>query len=82
MEGPRARDPSRVSPNSERLELLAWIVREPRIYPEALEAWRTQCPRHALWEDAVADGLVLVVRRGGQSYVELSGAGEAVLRGA
>ena len=63
----------------ERLELLAWIAREPRSYPEAIEIWKTQCPRHSLWEDAVADGLVRVVRNGEGSVVELSAEGEAAL---
>lgn len=63
-----------------RLELLAWIAREPRRYPEAFEAWRTHCPRNAIWEDSVADGLVRVVRRDARSYVELSPAGESMLR--
>jgi hypothetical protein len=66
----------------ERRELLAWIAREPRTYPHALEVWKTQCPRHSLWEDAVADGLVRVVQKNGRSYVELSVAGEALLRAA
>jgi hypothetical protein len=71
-----------LSSTSERDELLAWIAREPRTYPEAIEVWKTHCPRHSLWEDAVADGLVQVVRNGASSYVELSPAGLAALRGA
>ena len=38
----------------ETLELLSWVAREPRSYPEALEIWHTHCPRHSVWEDAVA----------------------------
>ena len=68
-----------MSADPERLELLAWIAREPRSYPQAIEVWKTQCPRHSLWEDAVADGLVRVVRNGERSSVELSPAGEAAL---
>jgi hypothetical protein len=67
---------------SERDELLAWIAQERRTYPEAIEVWKTHCPRHSLWEDAVADGLVQVVRNGARSYVELSPAGLAALGGA
>jgi hypothetical protein len=66
--------------SAERLELLAWIAREPRTYPEAIDIWKTQCPRHSLWEDALAEGLVRVVRNGAASYVELSPAGETALR--
>jgi hypothetical protein len=69
-----------VNSSPERLELLAWIARERRTYPEAIEVWKTHCPRHSLWEDAVADGLVEVVRNGASSCVVLSSAGEAVLR--
>jgi hypothetical protein len=43
------------------LELLTWIAARPRTYAEAIDAWRTSCPRHAVWEDALADGLVQVV---------------------
>ena len=68
-----------MSADPERLELLAWIAREPRSYPQAIEVWKTQCPRHSLWEDAVADGLVRVGRNGERSSVELSPAGEAAL---
>jgi hypothetical protein len=70
-----------MSSTTERLELLAWIGQERRTYPDAIDVWKTQCPRHSLWEDAVADGLVEVVRNGTRSYVVLSSAGEAALRG-
>jgi hypothetical protein len=70
-----------MSSTTERLELLAWIGQERRTYPDAIDVWKTQCPRHSLWEDAVADGLVEVVRNGARSYVVLSSAGEAALRG-
>jgi hypothetical protein len=66
--------------SAERLELLAWIAHEQRTYPEAIDIWKTQCPRHSLWEDALAEGLVRVVRNGATSYVELSPAGETALR--
>jgi hypothetical protein len=71
-----------VSSAAERAELLAWIAREPRSYPDAIEVWKTQCPRHSLWEDALADGLVCVVRDGERTVVELSAAGRAALHAA
>jgi len=43
------------------LELLAWIARSPRTYDETMEAWRTSCPRHSVWEDAWMNGLIDVV---------------------
>jgi hypothetical protein len=43
------------------LELLAWVSARPRSYAETMAAWRSNCPRHSTWEDAVIDGLVEVV---------------------
>jgi hypothetical protein len=40
------------------LEFLAWIAARPRTYAEAMEAWRSNCPRHTVWEDALIDGLI------------------------
>jgi hypothetical protein len=40
------------------IQLLAWIAARPRGYAETLDAWRTQCPRLAVWEEAKAEGLV------------------------
>jgi len=64
---------------ADTLELLAWISREPRSYPEAIEVWQTHCPRHSVWEDALADALVRVVRNGSGSEVVLSREGETAL---
>jgi hypothetical protein len=60
-------------------ELLDWISRGRRSYPEAIEVWQTHCPRHSVWEDALADGLVRVVRNGSVSQVALTPEGEAAL---
>ena len=46
------------------VELLTWLAARPRTYAETIEAWRSNCPRLSVWEDAVADGLVAV--RNGQ----------------
>jgi hypothetical protein len=35
------------------LDLVEWIAREPRLYTEVIETWRTSCPRLTIWEDAV-----------------------------
>jgi len=35
------------------LDFLEWLARSPRPYAEAMEAWRTSCPRLTVWEDAV-----------------------------
>ena len=45
------------------LELLAWVDERPRTYAETIDAWRSNCPRLSVWEDALADDLVEVVRR-------------------
>lgn len=39
-------------------DLVEWVAKEPRLYTEVLEAWRTSCPRLTVWEDAVDRGLV------------------------
>lgn len=39
-------------------DLVAWVVKEPRKYADVLDAWRTSCPRLAVWEDAVDRGFV------------------------
>ena len=44
------------------IQLLAWIAERPRSYGETMEAWKTSCPRLAIWEDALADDLVYVER--------------------
>ena len=40
------------------LDLVEWIAREPRLYSEVIETWRTSCPRLTIWEDAVDLGYV------------------------
>ena len=40
------------------LDLLEWIGRVPRPYPEVMEAWRTSCPRLPVWEEANARGFL------------------------
>lgn len=58
------------------VQLLAWIDEEPRGYAETVERWRTSCPRLAVWEDALAEGLVRVDGRA----VLLTEAGRALLK--
>lgn len=57
------------------LELLNWISSRTRTYEETMDAWRSNCPRHSVWEDASIDGLVEV--EGGR--VSLTRAGLALL---
>ena len=69
-----------------RLQVLAWVADRPRTYAEAMDAWRTSCPRLSVWEDAVEDGLVRVEARNaatqGECAVSLTAKGRAALRAA
>jgi hypothetical protein len=70
--------------NTEALtvEFLHRVASEPRTYGETMEAWRTNCPRMPIWENAVSDGLVAL--EGGGSMrgrrVALTRKGRSVLR--
>jgi hypothetical protein len=65
--------------DAEIRELLAWISERPRSYSDTIEIWKTNCPRHSLWEDALGADLVRVVRNGRASQVALTPRGEAAL---
>jgi len=73
--------PDRV--NLSTLEFLQWISSRPRTYAEAMEAWRTTCPRNSVWEDALIGGLIQIENgsRMGQSKVSLTPKGKAILDG-
>jgi hypothetical protein len=63
------------------LDLLEWIGPTPRPYAEALEAWRTSCPRLPVWEDATDRGFIARQRAPGQpAVVSVSAAGAEHLR--
>jgi hypothetical protein len=63
------------------LQFLAWVAEAPRTYAQAMDAWRSSCPRLSIWEDAILDGLVMF--EGGatrnQSRVTLTPKGRAAL---
>jgi len=63
-------------------EFLTWVSSRPRTYGEAMEAWRSTCPRHTVWEDALIERLIQV-RGGGvrESEVTLTDRGLALLAG-
>jgi hypothetical protein len=63
------------------LELLGWVATRSRTYAEAMEAWRSTCPRHTVWEDALIDGLIRVENGPtlDQSEVTLTPRGREVL---
>lgn len=46
------------------LELLTWVTIRARTYEDVVEAWKSNCPRYAVWDDAVTAGLVTAGRDG------------------
>jgi hypothetical protein len=40
------------------VQFLRWCGERPRSYSDAMDAWRTSCPRLSIWEDAVDLGLI------------------------
>jgi hypothetical protein len=63
------------------LDLLGWIAARPRTYRETIDAWRSNCPRLSVWDDACGDGLIRVRRAGGMDEAEvvLTARGRALL---
>ena len=57
------------------LELLTLVTAGERTYEDVVEAWKSNCPRYAVWDDAVTAGLVTAGRNG----VALTERGLAVL---
>ncbi|CAN5251711.1 hypothetical protein BH18ACT12_BH18ACT12_24080 [soil metagenome] len=47
----------------------------PAQYAESIETWKSNCPHHAVWDDAVVAGLIRVSRSG----VVVTRAGRALL---
>lgn len=39
-------------------QLLAWVAASPRTHAQAMDAWRTSCPRLPAWEEALDEGLI------------------------
>jgi hypothetical protein len=39
-------------------QFLEWLAERPRTREEALDVWRTNCPRLSIWEDAWIDCLI------------------------
>jgi hypothetical protein len=62
-------------------EFLTWVSSRRRTYTEAMEAWRSTCPRHTVWEDALVGGLIQVESGGllDQPVVTLTPHGREVL---
>ena len=63
------------------VQFLTWVADRPRTYAEAMDAWRSSCPRLTVWEDAIADDLIHVHGDGTlrQAEVTLTARGRAAL---
>jgi hypothetical protein len=62
------------------LQLLEWVAIRPRTYADSIEAWKSNCPRLSVWDDAAIDGLIRTNRRNGAApTVELTAAGWELL---
>jgi len=61
------------------LDLLEWASARERTYEEAMDAWRTSCPRFPIWEDATDRGWIATEWDGARSLVHLTPTGAAVL---
>ncbi len=63
------------------LDLVEWVAKEPRLYAEVIETWRTSCPRLTIWEDAVDRGYLVRQPRAGEGVqVDITEDGAKFLR--
>lgn len=60
-------------------QFLAWIAARPRTYADAMEAWRSSCPRLTVWEDALMDGLIQLAGTQRHAEVTLTPRGRCIL---
>ncbi len=62
-------------------EFLSWIHARRRTYADAMLVWRSTCPRHTVWEDALIEGFVRIEHgdRLAQSEVVLTPLGRTIL---
>jgi D-3-phosphoglycerate dehydrogenase len=61
------------------LDLIEWVGRGPRDFDEALEAWRTSCPRLPVWEEASRRGLLVRRHHDGRAVVCVTRRGASFL---
>ena len=65
-------------------QLLEWAAAQPRTYAEAMEAWRSSCPRLTVWEDALSAGLIKVCAAPREGFraapVRVTAQGHSLLR--
>lgn len=68
-----------IEPGLLMVEFLKWVADHPRSYDEAMEAWRSTCPRMTVWEDALVDGMIRLGEVSGRSEVFLTARGQAII---
>ncbi len=62
------------------LDFVEWVAREPRPYPDVMEAWKTSCPRLTVWEESIERGLVeRVFEKGKGTTIAATATGMALL---
>jgi hypothetical protein len=71
--------------NALTIQFLQWVAEQPRTYAQAMDAWRSTCPRLTIWEDALNDGLIEMhdacdAAPAGAPVVRLSQSGRAALQ--
>ena len=60
-------------------DLVAWCAASPRTYEQALDIWRTSCPRLMVWEEASARGLIETRQTNGRLDVVVTEAGRRLV---
>jgi hypothetical protein len=61
------------------VDLVDWLAVRERTYEEAIDAWRTSCPKLPVWEDAKDRGFVTQENLKGREIVRVTPAGIAFL---
>ena len=61
------------------LDFLDWVTVRERSYQEALDPWRTSCPRLRIWEEANERGLLVTEEMNGIQIVRVTRSGLASL---
>jgi hypothetical protein len=66
-------------PDALVLDFVEWVAASPRRYADAMDAWKTSCPRLTIWEDALDQRLVQRCRIDGELSIEVTAAGRDLL---
>ena len=61
------------------LDLLEWLASSDRTYEDAMDAWRTSCPKLPFWGDAIDRGLISRENLNGHAVVRITPQGVALL---